>query len=104
MNVDDDGEMVVEHGLDGAIELGHEGRLLAGALPLDQWVGIDADPAVVEAHARDQRDVVWCAECAQALRRVVVRLGKPHGCVNAVLQMLRSGEGDVVLCCGGDGR
>jgi len=101
VDVDDNGEMVVEHGVDGLVELGHEGGLVAGVLPRDERAGVDREAAVVEAHGRDESDILRGGEAFEALRRVVIRLREPLAGVDAVLQVLRALEGGGGLILGG---
>lgn len=94
MDIDDDGEMVVEHDLDDAIELGAEVGWFAGILPGEQRAGVDAETDVVEAHAGDESDVGFSGEGLQPMAGVVVGLGKPLAGIDAVLEMLGALEGD----------
>ena len=66
MDVDDDAQAILQHGVHGSVELSDECRIqAAGRSIAQQLVAIDAEPHMVEAHGVHQRNVVGCGIAAQ---------------------------------------
>jgi hypothetical protein len=99
MNVDDDRQMIVQDGLDDAVEFRHKRRGFAAvALPLNQRVSVNAEPHMIEAHRGHERNVLRGGEGMQALDRVVARrLRKPDAGIDAMAQVPGACDGQRVL-------
>ena len=91
------GETVGQHGVDGAIEAGKKIRIqhIGPERRLFQRRGVHAQPNVIEAQPRHERNVGCIRKAIGTRGRVVVNLCEPQRDVDSVLKVPRAGEGGV---------
>ena len=92
MNVDLHSHSLGQHLIDGVVETADEVRVVLAEEASRERRGIDADPDVVEAELRHERDVGIIGVAVGLLSRVVARLREPLRSIDAVTQVLRAGK------------
>ena len=101
MDVEDDGEVLVEEHLDSEIDFGQivSGNLV-GLITVEDGSGIDAEADVIEAYGFDEGGVgrrVPGFEMFLGVALGVVDLGEPFAHVDAVTKMLSAGLGEGIV-------